>query len=67
MYAIRSYYDQGKIPTSKFKNTGLPAELNSTKGIMQNGKINFMKSGLMNADLINTVSNTYANEIRTNT
>ncbi len=65
LFTVHNLAYQGLFPTSKFKNTGLPEELNSTKGIQQNGKINFMKSGLLYADLINTVSNTYANEIRT--
>ncbi len=44
----------------------MPKELESvSKGIIHNGKVNFMKSGLMFADVINTVSQTYANEIRT--
>lgn len=44
----------------------MPKELESTsKGIIHNGKMNFMKSGLMFADVINTVSQTYASEIRT--
>jgi starch synthase len=66
LFTIHNLAYQGMFPTSRFKNTGLPEELNSVRGIQQNGKINFMKSGLLNADLINTVSNTYANEIRTN-
>ncbi len=65
LFTVHNLAYQGMFPTSKFKNTGLPEELNSTKGIQQNGKINFMKSGLLFADLINTVSNTYADEIRT--
>ncbi|NWF90483.1 MAG: glycogen synthase, partial [Ignavibacteriaceae bacterium] len=56
---------QGEFPKSSFKKTGLPEELNSEKGIENAGKINFMKSGLRFADVINTVSETYANEIRT--
>ncbi len=39
--------------------------MNSEKGIEIYGKVNFMKSGLIFADVINTVSETYANEIRT--
>jgi starch synthase len=66
LFTIHNLAYQGKFTKSKFKNTGLPESLNSVKGIQQNGKINFMKSGLLNADIINTVSNTYANEIRTN-
>jgi starch synthase len=65
LYTIHNLSYQGEFPKSTFKKTGLPPELNSEKGLEQNGKINFMKAGLLYADVINTVSETYANEIRT--
>lgn len=66
LFTIHNIDYQGEFSKSSFRKTGLPEELNSEKGIELNGKINFMKSGLMFADAINTVSETYANEIRTN-
>lgn len=66
LFTIHNLAYQGEFPVSTFHKTGLPKELESvSKGIIQNGKVNFMKSGLMFADVINTVSETYANEIRT--
>lgn len=66
LFTIHNLAYQGEFPPTSFKKTGLPKELESvSKGILHNGKINFMKSGLMFADVINTVSQTYANEIRT--
>ena len=65
LFTIHNLAYQGIFPKSVFKKTGLPEELNSEKGIEIYGKINFMKSGLVFADAINTVSETYANEIRT--
>ncbi len=65
LFTIHNLAYQGEFPKSSFNKTGLPEELNSDKGIEIYGKINFMKSGLMYADVINTVSETYANEIRT--
>jgi starch synthase len=66
LFTIHNLAYQGEFPVTTFKKTGLPKELESvSKGIVHNGKINFMKSGLMFADVINTVSQTYANEIRT--
>ncbi len=65
LFTIHNLAYQGMFPKSSFSKLGLPEELNSEKGMEIYGKINFMKSGLMYADVINTVSETYANEIRT--
>ena len=65
LFTIHNLAYQGEFPKSSFKKTGLPESLNSDKGILHKGKLNFMKSGLLFADIINTVSETYANEIRT--
>ena len=66
LFTVHNLAYQGEFPATSFKKTELPKELESvSKGIMHNGKVNFMKSGLMFADVINTVSKTYANEIRT--
>ncbi len=64
VFTIHNLAYQGIFPKSSFRKTGLPEELNSEKGLEIYGKLNFMKSGLMFADVINTVSETYANEIR---
>jgi starch synthase len=63
LFTIHNIQFQGEFPKSTFSKTGLPEELNSERGIEMNGKINFMKSGLKFADVINTVSETYASEI----
>jgi starch synthase len=65
LFTIHNLAYQGIFPKSTFKKTGLPEEFNSEKGLEIYGKLNFMKSGLMFADVINTVSETYSNEIRT--
>lgn len=65
LFTIHNLAYQGEFPKSSFHKTGLPEELNSEKGLEIYGKINFMKSGLLYADVINTVSETYSNEIRT--
>lgn len=64
LFTIHNLAYQGEFPKSNFYKTGLPEELNSEKGLEIYGKINFMKSGLVFADVINTVSETYAQEIR---
>ena len=66
LFTVHNLAYQGEFPATMFNKTELPKELESvSKGIVHNGKVNFMKSGLMFADVINTVSQTYANEIRT--
>ncbi|MBZ0198363.1 MAG: glycogen/starch synthase, partial [Ignavibacteriaceae bacterium] len=65
LFTVHNLGYQGIFPKSSFAKTGLPAELNSEKGLIHNGKINFLKAGLLYADVISTVSETYANEIRT--
>jgi len=65
LFTIHNLAYQGEFPKATFKKTGLPEKLNSDKGVLHKGKMNYMKSGLLFADVINTVSETYANEIRT--
>jgi starch synthase len=66
LYTIHNLNYQGEFPASTFDKTGLPKKLlNEKNGLLNNGKFNFLKCGLIFADAINTVSETYANEIRT--
>jgi starch synthase len=65
LFTIHNFAYQGEFPKSAFAKTSLPEELNSPKGVVINGKFNFLKTGLMYADAINTVSETYAKEIIT--
>lgn len=63
LYTVHNFGFQGIFPKTTFAKTGLPEELNSDSGILQKGKVNFLKAGLQFADTINTVSETYAKEI----
>lgn len=65
LFTIHSLGFQGVFPKTTFAKTGLPKELNSEKGILHKGEVNYLKSGLLYADMINTVSETYAKEIAT--
>jgi starch synthase len=56
---------QGVFPKTSFPKTGLPQELLSEQGIEAFGNMNLLKSGLVFADAITTVSEKYAEEIRT--
>lgn len=63
LFTIHNLQYQGIFPKSNFEKTGLPDELNKESGIIDKKKLNFMKCGLIFADTINTVSETYSKEI----
>ena len=65
IFTIHNLAYQGVFPKEYMDVSGLPKELFSIKGIEYYGKINFMKGGIMLADIISTVSERYAQEIRT--
>ncbi|MFN3479096.1 MAG: glycogen synthase GlgA [Thermodesulfovibrionales bacterium] len=56
---------QGVFDSSLMNLTGLGWEWFNMEGIEFYGKINFLKAGLISADIITTVSNQYAKEILT--
>ncbi len=45
--------------------TGLPDEYFTKNGLDQNGGGNYLKAGILYSDIVTTVSNTYASEIKT--
>ncbi|MFA7288444.1 MAG: glycogen synthase GlgA [Melioribacteraceae bacterium] len=63
VFTVHNLASQGVFPKSSFAKTGLPNNLEKESGVLQKGKMNFLKSGLLFADAINTVSETYAKEI----
>ncbi|MEG8947261.1 glycogen synthase GlgA [Rosettibacter firmus] len=63
LFTIHNITYQGIFPKESFAKTSLPQQLASEKGVFHNGKLNFLKSGLVFADMINTVSETYAKEL----
>lgn len=56
---------QGIFPKEELPYTGLPKDLFNPEGIEYFGRVNFLKGGLISADVITTVSPTYAREIMT--
>ena len=66
LYTIHNFRYQGKTDPIILSTGNLTAK--STKSLskdIQDGDLNFMQQGVMTADLINTVSPTYAKEITT--
>ncbi|MDD2928012.1 MAG: glycogen/starch synthase, partial [Candidatus Omnitrophica bacterium] len=56
---------QGLFPGEEFPKLGLDRSLFNMEGLEFYGKINILKGGILFADIINTVSPTYAREIQT--
>lgn len=63
--ALHNLGYQGIYPADRFALTGLPPELMYSMGALEFwGSMNFLKAGLVHADLLTTVSPTYAREIQ---
>src|SRR4030042_171681 len=65
IFSIHNVAYQGLFTKDAFDLSGLPQELFSIAGVEYWGKISFMKAGIVFADIINTVSETYSQEIQT--
>lgn len=65
VYSVHNAAYQGIFPVYNFPLTGLNWELFSPKALEFYGKINFMKGGLVFADLLSTVSTRYREELQT--
>jgi starch synthase len=64
-FTIHNIAYQGVFKKEKFPLTGLPMEMYNPEGIEFWERINFMKAGIVYADVINTVSQKYSEEIQT--
>ena len=65
VFTIHNIAYQGLFKKEKFGITGLPKTMYSPEGIEFWERINFMKAGIVYADVINTVSKKYSEEIQT--
>jgi len=65
VFTIHNIAYQGLFKKEKFSLTGLPQEMYSPEGIEFWERINLMKAGIVYADVINTVSKKYSEEIQT--
>ena len=65
VFTIHNLAYQGRLPLDEFRELALPASLLSSEGLEFHGYGNFMKSGLVFADCLTTVSPRYAREICT--
>ncbi|MCS7224652.1 MAG: glycogen synthase GlgA [Armatimonadetes bacterium] len=65
VYTVHNLAYQGNFDRSVLEPLGLPSECFSVNGVEFHGTVSFMKAGLYYADLVTTVSPTYAQEIQT--
>lgn len=65
VFTIHNLAYQGVFPTESFPLTGLSWDHFNMREIEFWGRVNFLKAGLVHADVLNTVSEKYAREILT--
>ena len=63
VFTIHNMSYQGIYPAKSFPKTELPESVFTDKGVAHDGKLNMLKSGIVYADAVATVSPTYAKEI----
>ena len=64
IFTVHNMAYQGSFPKSSFVKTHLPQEVFVPNGVEFYGNLNFLKAGLVYADVITTVSEKYAKEIQ---
>jgi len=65
VFTIHNLAYQGRFPQTAFHLTGLPEQAFTPEGVEYYGEVNFLKAGLVYADVLTTVSPRYAEEIQT--
>lgn len=65
VYTIHNMGYQGVYGKEKFADLGIDWSLYYGAGFERNGAINFLQAGISSADMVTTVSPTYAHEIQT--
>ena len=65
LFTIHNMAYQGLFPRNVMRKIGIPESFFNMDGLEFYGKVNFLKSGILFSDAINTVSRKYAEEIMT--
>ncbi len=65
LLTIHNLGHQGLFPKADFRHLPLAPELYETAGFADGDNLNLLQAGLVNADILTTVSPTYAEEIQT--
>lgn len=65
LFTIHNLQWQGVFPADLLDYLGFPADWATEDLLLHDGRLNFMKAGIAQADALSTVSETYAREIQT--
>lgn len=65
LFTIHNLGYQGVTPPSAMPDIAVDPGYYNVDGLMHNGKVNLLKSGIVFSDWVSTVSNAYAHEIQT--
>lgn len=65
VFSIHNLAYQGLFPKDEFLSIGLDKKLYNRAGFEYYDQINLLKAGILNSDIVSTVSPTYADEIKT--
>lgn len=65
LLTIHNLGHQGVFPKEDFKHLPMAPELFETTGFADGDNLNLLQAGMVNADILTTVSQTYAEEIQT--
>jgi starch synthase len=65
VFTIHNLAYQGIFPPEYMEASGLPPELFSMNGLEYYGQVSFIKGGILFSDIVTTVSEKYAQEIKT--
>ncbi len=65
LFTVHNIGYQGRFPVTSYDATGLPWSEYTPERLEFYGQVNVLKGGLVYADMLNTVSPTYAREIQT--
>jgi starch synthase len=64
VFTIHNVAYQGQFPMDTLSVLGLPRSLGTSLGLEYHGSISYLKGGTLFAEMVNTVSPTYAHEIQ---
>jgi len=66
LFTVHNTAYQGIFPASHSTVLDIPSEFQNEQGVLHNGSLNFLKTGVQFSEFVNTISDFYAKETKTN-